>query len=407
VIFLANFFLLDPSLDAGYHGFLYQSSLWREAFPFDQQVALRDDSVKGLLVEKAHFGNFKHDEAHALSKLAISANGMKPSELVDEIRGKKEVETYFARHEAAASFHDRYPVNSNNPFRTCDSGHLLLMQTLTAGGSHAPSMGFSSRVSYTPGMIVQFNYGNGTTVEAGDIAIIKEAYTHCLVVELPYKQHRQELVYAMRVRVLHPHYTDAYWTLTQFPLVPRDRVSKYHLKLFHTPTKFVDIDPRWVLGQNTLGYILSKLESPTIQSQYMNEFLDRDNIFHEPTKIAFEDLYQVEHQQTKRYCKNCKNNIATLNFEEAHWRHCISSARWCKECSLLIPLRHWESHSERHTLVRCFDCRRTLEWRNWEIHRLSCPGVLKEISTDNPYIPIETRSLALAQGHDPKDLHAL
>ena len=404
IIFLANFFLLDPSLDVGYHGFLYQSNLWREAFPFDQQVALRDSSERGSVVEKAHFGSFGRDEADALAKLGNSTDKIEMSAFVDDFRGKKDVQPFFARHEASCVF-NRYFLRSNIPFRGVDAGHILYY--LSAPMAYATSLGLSARASFTAGMVVQFNYGNGSTIEAGDIAIIKEAYTHCLIVTLPFKENRQELVYAMRVRLGHPKYPDAHWTVTQFPLVPRRYLSKLHLQLMHTPTKFADVDPRWVLGPNTLGYVLSKLDAPVFQSAHISEFLDRDNLVHEPTKVAFEELYQVGHPEAKRYCKNCKTNIATLNFEEAHWRHCVSSARWCKECSLLIPHRHWESHSERHTLVKCFDCRRLLEWRNWDIHRLTCPGVLKEISPDNPYIPVETRSLALAQGHDSKDIHSM
>ena len=402
LIFLANFFKLDVSLDAGYSDFIYQSALWRSIFPPDQQVALRDFSEYGALVERAHFGLFQKEDALRLTEWGKTTDKLAQAEFVDDRRGSRATSQFYARHQYLTVFHKRFYFHSRNQFRVTEIGNILHLQ----GMLEAPALGLPSETTFIPGTVVQFNYGNNSTIEAGDIGVVKEAHQHCIVVTLPFKNDHTELVYAMRLTVCNPNYPDAFWTFAQFPMVPRANMSNFALELMHTPAKYVNVDPRWVLGQNMLGSTLSRLSAPVFQTEHIAEFLDRDHLVHEPTKVAFEELFQVEHNDTKRYCKNCKTNIATLNFAESHWRKCVHSARWCKECALLIPLKHWESHAERHTLVRCFDCRRVVEWRNWEIHRLSCPAVLKEISPDNPYIPEETRSLALAQGHDVKDLHS-
>ena len=402
LIFLANFFKLNVSLDAGYSDYVFQSSLWRSIFPQDQQVALRDYSAYGALVEKAHFGTFGRSDALQLAAMAETTDVVPLAELVDDGRGRRATSQLFARHQSLSVFHKRFLFKSRNQFRTTEIGNILHMQGIV----DAQALGLPAETTFAPGMIVQFNYGNGSTIKVGDIGVVQEAHEHCLVVKLPFKGGRTEIVYAMRINVRNPNYSDAFWTFAQFPVIPRTTTSNFALEHMHTPTKYADVDPRWVLGENMLGCVLAKLDRPIFQCTHIDEFLDRDHLVHEPTKIAFEELFQVEHKETKRYCRNCKTNVATLNFAEAHWHACVKSARWCKECALLIPLKHWESHAERHTLVRCFDCRRIVEWRNWEIHRLSCPAVLKEISPDNPFIPEETRSLALAKGHDAKDLHS-
>ena len=145
--------------------------------------------------------------------------------------------------------------------------------------------------------------------------------------------------------------------------------------------------------------VLSCTHSPTfvkgsLLKGSLLEHTQRDGIVQEATKVAFEDLYNVVFPDSLRYCKNCKMNEAALDFNQKHWHLCVHSTRWCTHCDVSVPLPLWQSHAERHTMVLCFDCHKVLQWRQWDNHRTHCPGMLKEISPDNPFLSEETRSLS-------------
>ena len=406
LVVAGNFFELSPTAEAGLTGFLFQHPLWRETFPLEQTVALRRRDTYGVLVEKAHFGCLTDADVEAFSLVGARSFCIPPSPFVDKIRGVRACYTIFPRFRATQEYHRRIaPLyrGEKGGFRLTEIGGVLQESLMKVACRQA--VGFVGRLDVEVNQLVQFNYGNGTTIETGDLGVVTEVRDHSVTVRLPLKGDRKEVVHAMRIRVYHPDYPDASLEMSQLPLVPRDLVSVLTIQKAHSPVKYVEFDPRWVLEVNSLGRTLSALEAPCISPTLLREYLQRPGVIHEPTKIAFEELYNIVHPNPMRYCRNCKTNIASPNFESAHWNRCIAESRWCDECDVGISLPLWESHAERHTFVRCFDCGKILQWRAWDTHRISCPGMLKEISPDNPFIPIETRSLSLAQGHDPKDLH--
>lgn len=158
---------------------------------------------------------------------------------------------------------------------------------------------------------------------------------------------------------------------------------------------------------NDIGNILSRMRRrKDFTFTNIDAALRIEGIVHEPTRIFYTKLAQLPLEGTHQWCKNCKNNVETDQFH-THWETCINTLRWCTECNVQIPLEKYAPHMEKHQIVMCIDCGQPIEWRNWETHRLGCTPMMREITTENEFLPEFTRKKSLELGVDKRDLHTM
>eukprot|EP00759_Apiculatamorpha_spiralis_P016135 PhF_6_TR22509/c0_g1_i1/m.31926/K15255/PIF1; ATP-dependent DNA helicase PIF1 len=402
IIVGGDYFNLPISREDGHTGFPFQHNLWQEMFPFENRVALLHpkDQYHNLCV-KALFGQLNTKDIKELLACGQSPSPSIPvANYVDDRRAFYAVSPRFPKY---TSSHRQHPRSSS--FQSTDLGGFI--HPITHSLLFHDVYGVLKHTTVNPGDPIQFLWGNNDGIAIGDIGRVEKVHDYSVEVTMLTGSQQGKVLFVpeMHVRLHHKDYPCSAQEASFAPYIPRKLIGTKMLGKFRVPTKYVNVDARWILEVNGLGQLLSRLHKPIINRDQLDEYLERENTVHEPTRVEFEQLFNVVFPKPLRYCKNCKSNIPSKDFGKQHWTECISSTRWCTQCDVGIPLNLWDSHAERHTMVRCFDCGKILQWRLWDTHRISCPGMLKEISPDNPFIPVETRSLSLASGHDRKDLH--
>ncbi|KAG5501848.1 hypothetical protein JKF63_04118 [Porcisia hertigi] len=248
----------------------------------------------------------------------------------------------------------------------------------------------------------QEHYG----VPGGAVGEVMQVRPHFLSIHFP-REHRTIDVPRMRVVCYHPFYPEVRYEVQQFPVFPRKRVCPMNIVTF-PHTFFVNLNGRRMADTNDLGNLLAHQRSfADFTIRNTSDFAHLDGMVHEPTRIYYHMIGKKSISAAKeQWCRNCKQFVATDAFFE-HWAACVRSVRWCSDCNQTVSLDLLEPHREKHQVVLCLDCGRPVEWRHWESHRLSCGPMMREVSTDNQFIPLRTRQLALELGLDKRDLHTM
>ncbi|XQJ27801.1 hypothetical protein NXY56_003805 [Leishmania guyanensis] len=307
----------------------------------------------------------------------------------------------FPRQPAVKEMPPRY-----RQLKRTEMGNFLV--NMLVHSSSAASLGLVDALSVDVGSRVhllldgQEHYG----VPGGAVGEVMQVRPHFLSIHFP-REHRTVDIPRMRVVCYHPFYPEIRYELQQFPVFPRKRVCPMNIIAF-PHTFFVNLNGRRMADTNDLGNLLAHQRSFadfTIRST--SDFANLDGMVHEPTRIYYHKISKKPISAAKeQWCRNCKQFVSTSSFFE-HWTACVHSVRWCCDCNQTVPLELLGPHREKHQVVLCLDCGRPVEWRHWEAHRLSCGPMMREVSTDNQFIPLRTRQLALEMGLDKRDLHTV
>jgi hypothetical protein len=260
------------------------------------------------------------------------------------------------------------------------------------------------RLSLDPGNPVQLTTDISAQFPAGTPAEIKHIGDHQLTL-VSRATGDVFTVPKVRVSVFHPSYPEIKYQFLQFPVLPRSLTVPS--KIIEGKTWGVTIDGLSLADTNDLGNILSRMRTfDDFRFVNLDSALRVEGIIHEPTRIYYSKLSGLPLVGSQQWCKNCKNHVETKEFYK-HWRECVESVRWCSECNVPIPLEKFAPHMEKHQIVMCIDCGQAIEWRHWENHRLACTPMLREITTDNEFLPEHTRKVSLEMGLDKRDLHTM
>ncbi|KPI87230.1 hypothetical protein ABL78_3700 [Leptomonas seymouri] len=248
----------------------------------------------------------------------------------------------------------------------------------------------------------QKHYG----VAGGAVGEVMSVRPHYLSIHFP-REHRTIDLPRMRISCHHRQYPEVFYELQQFPVFPRQRICPLNILAFPN-TYHINLNGRRMADTNDLGNLLAHMRDfSDFTIRNTSDVAHVDGIVHEPTRIYYHQISGKPVTTAKeQWCRNCKMFVPTESFFQ-HWTSCVRSVRWCNECSKTIPLALREPHMEKHQVVLCMDCGHGVEWRHWEAHRLSCGMMMREVSTDNQFIPLRTRQLALELGLDKRDLHSM
>ncbi|KAG5476119.1 hypothetical protein LSCM4_05075 [Leishmania orientalis] len=307
----------------------------------------------------------------------------------------------FPRQPAVKEMPTRY-----RQLKRTEMGNFLVNMLMHS--SSAASLGLVDALSVDVGSRVhllldgQGHYG----VPGGAVGEVMQVRPHFLSIHFP-REHRTVDVPRMRVVCYHPFYPEIRYELQQFPVFPRKRVCPMNILAF-PHTFFVNLNGRRMADTNDLGNLLAHQRSfADFTIRNTSDFANLDGMVHEPTRIYYHKISSEPISTAKeQWCRNCKQFVETKSFFE-HWAMCVHSVRWCSDCNQTVSLELLEPHKEKHQVVLCLDCGRPVEWRHWEAHRISCGPMMREVSTDNQFIPLRTRQLALEMGLDKRDLHTM
>lgn len=243
-------------------------------------------------------------------------------------------------------------------------------------------------------------------VPGGAVGEVMAVGEHYITVYFAEEQRTVE-VPRMRATIYHPLYPEVRYEVRQFPLYPRQQLCPSAI-LSYPNCYHVNLNGRLLADTNDLGCLLARMRSfDDFTLRNTMDFIRRDGVVHEPTRIQCSQLLNRPlTTAAEQWCRNCKAFVPTKAFY-AHWNECVRKVRWCSECNKTVPLELLEPHKEKHQVVLCMDCGQAVEWRHWEAHRLSCPVMMREVSPDNPFLPLRTRQLALELGLDKRDLHTM
>ncbi|CCW64134.1 unnamed protein product [Phytomonas sp. EM1] len=316
--------------------------------------------------------------------------------------------------EAIVRFMPRFPKQPSvkimpsryRQLKRIEIGNFLV--NILAQSTTAVSLGLFDALSVEPGSKVhllldgQASYG----VPAGAVGEVMGLKEHYITVHFP-EEHRTIEIPRMRITTFHPQYPEITYELRQFPLFPRHCLCPMSI-LMYGNSYHVNLNGRQMADTNDVGNLLAQMRSfKDFTLRNIQDFLQLDGMVHEPTRIYYHLIKGLPMTSTpEQWCRNCKSFVPSSTFF-SHWNDCIKSVRWCSECNRSIPLELLEPHREKHQVVMCLDCGQAVEWRQWEAHRLSCWGMMREVSPDNEFLPLRTRQLALELGLDKRDLHTV
>ena len=293
-----------------------------------------------------------------------------------------------------------------NQFKRTEVGSFLV--TMLSQSSIPVSYGLVDALSVDVGNKVhllmdgQRDYG----VAGGAVGEVMQVRPHYLSIHFP-REHRTIDVPRMRVMCYHPQYPEVRYELQQFPVFPRQRICPLNILAF--PNAYhVNLNGRRMTDTNDLGNLLAHMRDfSDFTIRNTSDFAHLDGMVHEPTRIYYHQISgKPITTASEQWCRNCKTFVPTDSFFQ-HWTSCVRTVRWCNECNKTIPVELLEPHMEKHQVVLCLDCGHSVEWRQWEAHRLSCGAMMREVSPDNQFIPLRTRQLALELGLDKRDLHTM
>ncbi|KAG5476396.1 hypothetical protein LSCM1_04099 [Leishmania martiniquensis] len=291
-------------------------------------------------------------------------------------------------------------------FKRTEVGNFLVNMLMHS--SSAASLGLVDALSVDVGCRVHllFDGQEHFGVPGGAVGEVMQVRPHFLSIHFP-REHRTVDVPRMRVVCYHPFYPEIRYELQQFPVFPRKRVCPMNIIAF-PHTFFVNLNGRRMADTNDLGNLLAHQRSfSDFTIRNTSDFASLEGMVHEPTRIYYHKISKkTVSTAQEQWCRNCKQFVATASFFE-HWTTCVRSVRWCSDCNQTVPLELLGPHREKHQVVLCLDCGKPVEWRHWEAHRISCGPMMREVSTDNQFIPLRTRQLALEMGLDKRDLHTM
>jgi energy-coupling factor transporter ATP-binding protein EcfA2 len=245
-------------------------------------------------------------------------------------------------------------------------------------------------------------------IPAGVVGEVVRIHEHRITMLFPTLQRTVDIP-RVRVTTYHSEYPEVRYHTEQFPLYPRTMVMpRTIIRDQRCRLKGFIIDGRRMADTNDLGNILSKVQQwSDFQAVNIKDFWKLEGVVHEPTRIYYSKLRSLPvSRSAELWCKNCKGHVASKDFHD-HWKECIRSVRWCSECDATVPLSKLEAHMEKHQVVLCIDCGQPIEWKNWEAHRLACGPMMRELSSDNDFLPDVTRRIAVELGLDKRDLHTV
>jgi len=401
---------VHPASDHG--GYVFQLPEWDELFPVQrylEHIHGQDRSL-GRITDSALMGTLTGSETKQLMTLCAD------SALASERQFVKVIDTSTGMFHFRPRF-PKQPSILHNPNKAVQIKRVEI-------GNFLINMLYQSAFAERYGMIGSLSLEVGTKVHLiypllhrgghiGDIDIpagvcgeVIQIYPHRITVSFP-TLHRTVDIPRVRIAALHTNYPELTYATEQFPLFPRSTIVPKLIVDYGTIFN-VDIDGRMLADTNDLGNILSRMRNwDDFRITNVKDFLRLEGVVHEPTRVYYCKLRnQPVSSSSELWCRNCKGHVPTDTFHE-HWRTCITSVRWCSECDTTVPLTKLEAHMEKHQIVLCIDCGQPIEWRYWEHHRLTCAPMMRELSSDNPFLPEVTRKFAVELGLDKRDLHTV
>lgn len=300
----------------------------------------------------------------------------------------------------------KVPPKRRNQLKQTEVGNFLV--NMLSQSSLPAAFGLVEKLSVEVGDKVhllldgQRDFG----VPGGAVGEVMQVRPHYLSIHFP-REHRTVDLPRMRISCYHPQYPEVRCEVLQYPVFPRQRICPLNVLAF--PNAYhINLNGRRMADTNDLGNLLAHMRTfSDFTMRNTSDFAHLDGMVHEPTRIYYRQISgQPMSSATEQWCRNCKAFVPTESFYE-HWASCVGSVRWCGECNATVPLELLEPHMEKHQVVLCLDCGGAVEWRRWEAHRISCAAMMREVSTDNQFIPLRTRQLALEMGLDKRDLHTM
>lgn len=300
-----------------------------------------------------------------------------------------------------SAFAERYGMLGKLKLEVGNKAHLVYPLMKRAASTYSKHKSAGSSSSPAAGAPV-------VDIPAGVVGEVVRIHEHRITMLFPSLQRTVDIP-RVRVTTYHSEYPELRYHTEQFPLYPRTMVMpRTIIRDQRCRLKGFMIDGRRMADTNDLGNLLSKVQHwSDFQAINIRDFWKLEGIVHEPTRIFYCKLRSLPvSRSSELWCKNCKGHVASKEFHE-HWMQCIRSVRWCGECDATVPLSKLEAHMEKHQVVLCIDCGQAIEWKNWEAHRLACGPMMRELSSDNDFLPDVTRRIAVELGLDKRDLHTV
>lgn len=400
----ADFWRLPVHLSSPFARYAYQLPEWDELFPAQvllDRVVTQDQQLSDV-TQRAFMGTLTKSDIELLESTPHD-DTMTP--LVDNLGGFANFQPKFPRQPSRRTMPPRTKHIRGNDF-----GAYLL--SVLADGFMAPNFGLVERLSLNTGHRVHLTHA-GEGLEAGALGTVEDVMP--FKIRVRFDGHKSAVsIPPMRCEAFHSDYPDVKYTLTQFPLFPRTDISPMNI-VKYGKVRRVSMDCGFMTDANDVGNVLAQLRTAAdfhCVPGTVDEVFKLDGFVHEPTRIYYQHLALKQDAAARaafekgkeQFCRNCKKYVAAKDFY-AHWNNCVATQRWCPDTDQCVPLPKWEAHNEKLQVVLCIDCGKALEWKNWELHRLSCNPMLREITTENEFLPTETRNSALALGYDRRDLH--
>lgn len=413
VVATANFYRQHLPPTPSNTGCIFQLRSWNTLFEPRDQIHLHhvwSQSADDVLrTQRALHGTLTDADTEYLTG---TPNG---TQLEDNWRGRMQWHSPFPLQPSQIDAPQRLPQIKGLPIG------VYLTSTLSSMSSPA-AYGLPARLNVSVGdfvtLLLPLLDGERINIPRGEEGVVQEVADHFLTVFFPNVGDTMRLP-RVRVEVFHETFPLIKYWAAQFPVAKRSSVfPSLLINEELPPPRDLFVDGNLLTDPNDLGNIMCLLS--TLQGRFNN--LDicqrRDGIIHEPTRIYTQSVIARQNpklaesvgfsfaKSEDRWCKNCKTHVRASEFVE-HWDECVQSVQWCADCSVPIPASKWTAHCEKHTIVMCLDCGKSLEWKFWDAHRLTCGAMLRELTVENELLPSVTRDSALYTGHDRTDLHTV
>lgn len=405
----ANYWrMLRTSPASEFSGYTFQMPEMEQWFDhyFLTNVHHQKDPLLRSLTLKATFGELTMGDVKQLEQhsCAASKHQLTPTPFIDYAPASRVLSPTMCKHPNRRLL----PAKIANIRRT-DFGSFL---GSVIGGPFTYSNTFSmpEKTTFEPGTPVHLVYAT-ETVPVGEHGVVESVAESSIVVNFPRIRQSVPIPIA-RFRTHHVDYPEISVATLQFPLQNRLVTSG---KFLVQGEKYwnIQIDGLYLTETNNLGVILNKMRTfDDFQMTNMDKYMKLEGMVHEATKLYCKELMATgrsDHHITlsgEEWCRNCKSHVPAADFFN-HWKKCLKQLRWCTDCNKAIPLSKYPSHREKHQIVLCIDCAQPIEWKNWELHRLTCAPMMREISSENELLPERTRQVAMQYGLDRRDLHTV
>ena len=396
IIATADFWRMrvTPGSDVG--GYIFQMPNWNELFP--KQIYLNEiygqSPDLAALQQRAHFGSLTASDIKLLPKY-------EDPRFVPMVDNTKGFWSFMPRFPKQAAI--RIPPGKVHLLRKTEFGAYL--NSVLGHAAMTASLGLCNRLSLDPGSRVHVLYDINSRIPTGTPAEVTHVHEHFLTLKAD-ESGESFPVPRAKVSVFHPDYPEIAYQVLQFPVMPRSVTIPMNI-INYGNTWGVAMNGLDMADTNDIGNLLSRMRTfDDFCLKNVEEAMRVEGIIHEPTRIYLSTLAKVCLPGSQQWCKNCKNHVDNEAFY-AHWKECVATVRWCGECNVAIPLEKHGPHMEKHQIVLCIDCGSAVEWRHWENHRLSCAPMMREITTENEFLPEHTRRLSLELGLDKRELHKM